>query len=529
MSADNESPPDLTIRCPSCRQRFNVADNLMNRMVECGGCSSRFRINDDVIIRSKKFYPGERKKADLSRFSRVPLATPSSVVNIETVSYQVFKHPEQLVPASPQRVIAGAFGVLLILVTALIFLFATGPSDLLSAISRDKKLIVAGFASFIGIVLLIYANPRARIKATFIAILLSAGLFSIPLFLKSELPKKLADPTTTDPNTEPVPQEEVKDPLNALGLRFGTTPLENERQRLAAENYVGTAYGVYITNMSGRHKYIARDFLIREIGADLSSHLFPRDGNNYLMVLNNVTKPLDDVAKIAGKMGRIDDIHPEIGVVVVTVNNDLFKTVSLEQLSDKTSPAFYDLNLRELVCIDVDRIEHAVERLMDAEPSVFRADITSIMIDLLNKPGVKFHGSLSRALIKWAEDPKPAAVAGLTALQTSYISQNITPPDSLVTLVVNGGMKEAIPVIGSLWVKNPVIYENYLLCFGQDAELFTTEHLRANEPSLRYSAIKILGNIGTADSLPLLRELLDDTDTEIRVLAQRAIQQIEAR
>ena len=62
----------LLIRCPSCGQRFKVEEDLRERTVECGGCEHRFRINDEVIVRGKRFYPGERKDPRLNRFHRVP-------------------------------------------------------------------------------------------------------------------------------------------------------------------------------------------------------------------------------------------------------------------------------------------------------------------------------------------------------------------------------------------------------------------------------------------------------------------------
>jgi len=69
----------LLIRCPSCGQRFKVGDDLRERTVECGGCEHRFRIIDEVIVRGKKFYPGERKDQRLNRFHRVPLAVGQNV------------------------------------------------------------------------------------------------------------------------------------------------------------------------------------------------------------------------------------------------------------------------------------------------------------------------------------------------------------------------------------------------------------------------------------------------------------------
>jgi HEAT repeat protein len=54
------------------------------------------------------------------------------------------------------------------------------------------------------------------------------------------------------------------------------------------------------------------------------------------------------------------------------------------------------------------------------------------------------------------------------------------------------------------------------------------EKLRSDEPSLRHAAIKMLATIGTRQSLPELRKILTESDPEVRLLAERAIQQIES-
>ena len=187
MSDNSESSKELSIRCPSCRQRFSVDESLMERMVECGGCDTRFRINDEVIIRSKKFYPGERAGAGMNRFQRVPLSAAAVPEGMQTMRYADFNHPEQLGPASPLRVIAGLAGAALMIVTALLFLFSGGPTGSFSGMSLTNKLIIAGFVSLLGFSLVVYANPRARMKAVFFGLLMAAGVISIPFFVKNDI------------------------------------------------------------------------------------------------------------------------------------------------------------------------------------------------------------------------------------------------------------------------------------------------------------------------------------------------------
>jgi hypothetical protein len=529
MSEEQEATDNLSIRCPSCRQRFSVGMDLMDRMVECGACDARFRINDAVIMRSKKFYPGERKANELNRFQRVPLsaALPD---HLQTVRYAEFDHPEQLEPVSPQRVIAGIIGVGTMALIALMLIFSSGPGASFGAMPLENKLIIAGFVSALGLGLLVYANPKARLKAGFFGLLLSAGLVSLPFFFKGDpIAARPGSVVYNDPVEPLFPTEQVEpDSIVALRERFTTRPLEAEQTRHEEAGSATKAYGVYITNLQQRNIYTVRDFLIRETRADLSSHPYPRDGGDYLMVLSGVSMDIAEVAEIAGRLGATQEIHPEIGVIVVSVDNKQFEDGATDKLNNPTDPAFYDLNRRELQSLDMDRVRRAVERLASAEPKIYRADITQILNALMADPGVRFHDTLARALIVWAEDFGPAGEAGLDALRRQ-IEGGEPVAENLVALLVKAQISEAIPFVLTLWTENPLVWEKHLVGFGSPIESGVLEQHSADKPALRQSAIRLLGRIGTTASLPALRELANSEDAEIRVLAERAIAEISER
>lgn len=93
MADPSDTIENLSIRCPKCRQRFSMDSSLEGRMVECGACDARFRIDGDVIMRPRKFYPGERAGAELDRFRRVPISA-APPVSLEPMRYAEFNHPE---------------------------------------------------------------------------------------------------------------------------------------------------------------------------------------------------------------------------------------------------------------------------------------------------------------------------------------------------------------------------------------------------------------------------------------------------
>lgn len=498
----------------------------MDRMVECGGCDSRFRINDEVIVRTKKFYPGERKTPELNRFQRVPMSA-AAPQGLQPMRYEDVS-PSAIGPVSAQRIFAGLLGVGIMIITGLILIFSVGQQGSFSAMSLQNKLIMAVFVSVLGLTLLMYANPRTKKKAGFFGILLAAGLISIPFLFKGQ-------PLTGDAPRDPIagfekpviPVDEI-DPEADLRERFTTKPLEDEQAEMEKLSDGRQAFGIYLTNLIPRNKYTVRDYLIRDAEAGPSSHPYPRDDGDYLMILTKVSKGFDEVARIAGKLGETTETHENIGLIVVRVDNKQFEAGSAEKLNNPSDPAFYSLNQYELDNIDLDRVERAVERLANSEPKIFRSDISKKLVRIMTQPGVDFHDALARALLKWAEEPGPAGEAALKVIR-KRVATGSPVPESLVELAAKEEIGEAIPLVNQLWLQNPGLWESHLAKFGTTIEPLLLKQIDADKPPLQRSAIKILAKCGTSESLSALQKLVDSDNAEVRVLTERAIEAINAR
>jgi hypothetical protein len=153
----SHAPDDtlLLIRCPSCGQRFKVGDDLRERTVECGGCEHRFRIDDEVIVRGRKFYPSEQKSHELNRFARIPLPGGEALIGTQPVRYSNMPDPAVLEPASPQRIMAGIIGVAGMVLMALLLMFGASRGGVLDGMVIGSRLLMAGFASVLGTLLLV--------------------------------------------------------------------------------------------------------------------------------------------------------------------------------------------------------------------------------------------------------------------------------------------------------------------------------------------------------------------------------------
>jgi hypothetical protein len=533
MSSSSPDDTLLLIRCPNCGQRFKVGEDLRERTVECGGCESRFKINDNVIVRGPKFYPGERSGHDMNRFQRVPLAGAESLIGVQPIRYANMPDASLLEPMSPQRIIAGVIGVSGIVIMCLMLILGANRGGLLDGMVTEDRLMMAGFTCIVGVFLLVYANPKARIKALLIGLLLSSGPMAAPfLFQAGSVPLPPSSSggvgeTVSGPVDDAKPVYE-ENSISALKNRIGTGPLDTEIARLAAEGSTKRALGVWFRGLSDSNRFLVRDYIIRVTDADLASHFYPRNGGDYLMVLTGVRLSLEELAEFTAALGQTEKIYPEISVIEVRVRTDAFVEGSIEKLSKKEDPAFYDLNKRELESIDLERVKRAVQRIAEVEPKIYRADITRKLISLLGDEGVDFKGNVSKALSVWSEHPGPAGNAALNEVKKLLKSEKVIPPE-MMSLIVKEKNPGIIPILDGLWYGNPMLWESIYGDLGSPAEPALIRRFPDTKGITRYSAVRILGRVGGADSLPVLAAALPNADSELKVLIEQSQQNIASR
>jgi hypothetical protein len=227
-------------------------------------------------------------------------------------------------------------------------------------------------------------------------------------------------------------------------------------------------------------------------------------------------------------LGRTEKIYTDLSVIEVRVRNDIFIEGSIEKLSKKDDPAFYDLNKRELESIDLDRVRRAVQRLAEAEPKIYRADISRKLISLLGMDGLDFKGNICSALAVWSELPGPASEAALSVVK-KLVAANETVPSEIVSLIVKERNTGIIPILDELWFKNPMAWEGLYADLSQPIEDTVIRRFPETSGTIRYSAVRILGRVGGANSLPVLTAALSGKDPELEVLIEQSKKSIAAR
>jgi len=532
MASPSDDEEKLLIRCPGCGQRFKVQPDFRNRMVECGVCEHHFHIREEVIVRSKKFYPGEKRHQGLSRFQRIPHAQSVAEPLTASAIYDEITPVPYFAPVSPQRILAGFFGVSAIILVALLLIFGSDHGGPLDGMELTRKLIMAGFTSILGFALLLYANPNTRLAATLFGGILSAIVISLP-FLITEGSSKTGEaedfaaltPTDEVEEEEPDPEQIA---LNTMRERIGIRPLDQEIERLAATDSSAKAYGLFLVGLQESNRIAVRDYMFRVTSAEPTSHIYPRDDGKYLFVLTGLEMNIERLAAIAGPLGTVRQIVPELSIVEIQVDNDIFIESPSDKLINRDDPEFYELNLRELQSIDIQRIERAVTRLAEAEPRMFRADITRRLRELMDESGITFHGTIARALGTWDEDQAGAAELA-TRTAVSLQQRGASPPAELIALAIKQPADDLIPVVLSLWRDNSLIWESYCVKIGPPIEESMLVEFQASEGSKKHSAARILSYVGGEASGQVLYEALETSDRELAVIINQALENIAKR
>ncbi|TAE74540.1 MAG: hypothetical protein EAZ84_10770 [Verrucomicrobia bacterium] len=535
----DHSPTDsenLAIRCPRCSQRFKVGIELRERMVECGSCEQRFRVNDDVIVRTKKFYPGENRRRSLDGFSRVPKTMVSAPANFQTVQYSAEPSNKSLVePVSPLRVVLGFCAVAILTMVALMLIFGGTPGGVLYGTVHSKRLMLAGFTALLSSVLLIAANPRARGMAILGAFAATSGLLSLPyLFTAGNQP---VDSVTDAPVTGTVGNvaaaaavSEVDDELAALKKEINYAPMAREIERFkSSPGSAGRGVaGIWLRGLKEYHRLQVKDYIVRTTSADPDiSHMYPRPPD-YLMVVSGVTDDLAELGRLCGRFGEVTRVIEPLRVIEVVVDNARFVEGDQDKMRNPQDPSFYELNRRELDSIDLERARRAVVRLATAEPKLYRKDIAARLVELVREGDLTLRAEVGPALLNWGEPGDGAEKVVLAAVREIHDGGNDVP-EALVKLLVDRKELGVIPFIDDLWSRDVTKWEDIYADLGAPIEDAVIARHAKGSISLQMSAIRILGRIGGTKSVALLEAAHGTAVPEVRVLIERALAAIRAR
>lgn len=522
MSSESSAPhgDSLQIRCPQCGQRFTVAADLHGRMVECGACEHQFRIDEQTIFGQRKFYPGEKRHATPGNFSRMPHEVPAA--QMDSVTYAAPPPANRFEPASPQQLVAGLLAILIFIVGILLLSVGTKHSGSLANVPLERRLLLAGFMAFVGSVFWVYANRRRRGVAMVVAMMLTGAMLGLPFIFRGQLMRSDSGVPSTVANANPAPSAGD----SHLKILDQIDPLKDAHLRKQGGLQV---HGLWLDGLEESHKMQVRDYVLRMTGADPSTHLYPRENSDYLMVIIGSQVGLDQLARICSRIGAVVRRYPEQALLEVDIDNLLFTESPADKLNDPSDRSFYALNKRELESIDLERARKAVQRLTSVPPQLLRSDILRLLLQLLGQVEPAYQGEVCRALMVWSEGEPDTVRQVAEALQKHKGKLRDVPRD-MIAFLAKHHEPTSLEVMHELWLKDTSVWEGLYVEYGTMAE----PQLLAALPKLpdvmqRHSAVRILHHIGTQASLPVLDAVRASANAELRALMDQAQTAIRER
>ncbi len=522
----------LRIQCPACQRQFKVSDELKGRTVECGACENQFVVDDHSVVPQRdRYFPGDIKKPGLDHYGRAPSAGSEQPVRFATATYDDHATAADVTPLSPQRMFAGALGVVIQILFAVILLFGSQEDGILKDMAHEKRIVLAAFVAVVGAALIIYGNFHRKKQAALTCVALAAVVLLLAVFLP--VPKTIENLEGSNPNRI-VPGPAVPDPasrkLTELEAReaMGYGPVAKAFQNFGYESVVA----LWAPTMKERFKYQVQRYLHREAGtAERPSYYNRKDGG--LIVIEGTKLGLPEIEAVVERFARVDEVYPELRVLKISIEGARLLEPSPElerKLIDTEHPSFYALNQSELDHIDIDRVREAAQRLADVEPKRFRPEIAKRLMKLLqDSKDTEFQATICNAILVWSE-PGDGAEQAVARVAKNLLATEAQVPRSMIGFLLARKAPEVVPLLEALWKKEPSTWEPILVDVGKDAESTVAPYLRSKDRSLKRSAIIILRRVGTSASLPALRKALQgDEDEEMRALLRTAIESIQGQ
>ena len=532
MSSNPLQNDTFNIRCPACSAKFSVGKDMPGGLVQCRNCNHRFEVLDRSNLRSSKVFPGEKRDPLLSRMTKVSQPLPRADDKHAPRDFASHANLVYREPLSAKQILLIAVALFGVAVTAVFLVYGTKQGGALFWVGFENRIILAGFVGAMATGLLVFSNSRSWLRMLLLGLTAGGALLAVPFYYQGgakDMKKNVLPDSKTVAEGKQQPKPEPTLTNAELRAKIGTEPLEKERSRILKSKEGRGALGLWLRDLRVSHRLQVKEYIVREMKASLQTHFYPREGDDYLLVVTGIDEDLEKLGQVASAFGKVKAIHNPLHVVEVVVDNDRFKSCSMEILTNPDDPRFYVENLQELHAIDLSRISAAVRRISEVKPSLLRDDFSRRLTDLLANNWYEDKGEISRALLTWSlDDGKAGEISLKQALRLHSVGKEV--PAEMVALCIQQQEMGVLPLLYKLWEENPSRWEPWFREAGVAAEHVMLDNFENNTGILRQSACRILGQVGTGKSLLVLREVADAArDAETKITASTSIQMIEKR
>ena len=526
------STPDeqIQIRCTNCGQRFKVGNELYGRIVECGACENRFRVTEDTVIRNKKYYPKEKNQTTPITYARLSGDAFGNVPQQEFPSYEEMTANSNFDPTPFSRTLPGIIGGFIMALVLLLFVTSGKYAGILSGMSPDKRITLALFTAVICSGMIIYANPRSKIKAGIFALMGSILLLLAPIYIKSDSGKvpKLRDPILVDDTPSLDTDETNNESIEKIREDVGYTPMEKALAKTINKKGV---IGIWLRDTNDSNSLSVFDYLKLITKSDNTSQKYERVKNkSFLVVLIGSSLQLNQVALECQRVGEVLRTIPELNLIEVKVANSKFNERPDEVLNNPKHSAFYEMNLMELEGINQRRINSALKRLILAPPTQSRTDIVRRMNQLLTSTDHdELFSNLAHAIPHWSSGDDGSAEAMMQVVSARFANNKTIEPIA-IRFLVSQKQPLILPILEQLWLKDPQKWEEIFILAGENAEPLILPHLADGSLMHKLSACRIASRIGTDQAVKKLNNLLSlPLDNETKTAFELTSRTIEER
>ena len=529
---------DYQITCPKCSKRFPVSQDITGKTVECGQCDHRFKVTEEDISEIReRVYPGQHRGGDfLSRIGKAQ--------STQAPAQKVAAAPkvEAIMPSSVGQKMALALGLPTLILFILIFFFGTEKEGLFQGVPLIKRYILGAFISIIFGGLTIFGAKNWTIRAIFLVLLLSGGIFALISLREVHFAPEIG----TDDQLQSQPVEVTAAPVldsDQIKTKVGYFGMERKINELIAQ-YGDTASaeklvtGLFIESLATTEFHEIedhlRDSLELPVTVGISRYKRGENDRDSLIVISDHPVNFERFARLAANLGTITT-YPELRLINLEKSPDLFTKPSVANskfMSDPNHVSFPTLNLQELSVLNRNRVETAITRLASYPAGNELRYEEEITAELLRHLDTKYDPiidqDLGQALIIWGKG-NPIGIEKVEAKVKNRLSSDTPISASWIDYLIQNKVETASVYLDQLWAKDPESWATLYSTVDSSAQNRLLFHLETAPLNLKTSAVRILHKIGTNKALAGLTIAAKSSDSELKILAQRAIEAIKSR
>ncbi len=506
----------IQIKCTSCSQKFSVSESFKGKMVECGGCDHRFKIEGLVIVKQKrKNYPGENLAMTSNEFTQLTgndssKTTPASLVKFEPANYSQFPNLDYAAPVEPRRTAALIIGVVLILLFILVFLLEGREGGTLQNIDNTKRLLLTCFIAILGSGLILYGS-RSRSKGLLTSLILGGALIVMPFVFPETLsPQRLSLASDDDTSQQPEQNDEKEIYTQGIGYR---DIIKLRKQATDKGIDPTTVKAIVLRNVSYHIDtilfYVKNKLQLKTVPSKYTLGRVVNDKPITLMVFDSDAS-MEEVLEISKRFGTptpMEGMLTDLGIIEINVDHKQFINQDAQILGNENHANYFRANYIELRSMDRTKQIEAIKRLNKTQASLGRRfDISTRLASLISVNDKPLSKEVIKTLNKWTLPDYN--LDGIVLEYAKSLSAKGILDEIVMNYLVDKQIKGSSSILAQQWLrpKGYLRWEDQILRAKSQGEQAIIEALPKTPDSHIKSAAAILKKIGTAKSIPALRD-----------------------